>query len=100
MRQINSEIINEKVKYQEHQREKNNEVIFKFNFFWELRFYFLIFKIQNLKKELSDLQKIDFEKSNRLEKLQNQVTLSRDEKDSLEQKIILLNRKIEEVTDA
>jgi hypothetical protein len=26
MRQLNSEIINEKVKYQEQQRDKNNEV--------------------------------------------------------------------------
>jgi hypothetical protein len=57
---------------------------------------FLI-KIQNLKKELADLQKNDIEKSNRIEKLQNQVTLSRDEKDSLEQKIVTLKRKIEEV---
>jgi len=50
-----------------------------------------------LKKKLADLQKNDIEKSNRIEKLQNQVTLSRDEKDSLEQKIVTLKRKIEEV---
>jgi hypothetical protein len=56
-----------------------------------------LLKIQNLKKELADLQKNDIEKSNRIEKLQNQVTLSRDEKDSLEQKIVTLKRKIEEV---
>ncbi len=50
-----------------------------------------------MKKEFLELQNIDFEKTSRLEKLQNQVTLFRDEKDSLEQMIIQLNRKIDEV---
>jgi hypothetical protein len=50
-----------------------------------------------LKKKLADLQKNDIEKSNRIEKLQNQVRLSLEEKDSLEQQIVTLKRKIEEV---
>lgn len=50
-----------------------------------------------MRKELNDLQKIDFEKSSKLEKLQNQITQFRDEKDSLEQRVVQLNHKIEEV---
>ena len=59
MRQLNSEIINEKVKYQEQQRDKNNEVKKKNRLSVIFILKPFLIKIQNLKKELADLQKND-----------------------------------------
>lgn len=50
-----------------------------------------------LKKEYIELQRNDLDKTSKLEAFQNQVTQFRDERDSLQQTITNLNRKIEEV---